>query len=411
MQVTPGDASGTALTKAHLAETEIIVRWTAEDAAHEDHFLARKMNPWRDILPPGMDKALQGATPGTSIRETSIPGKLLPGHRPRKIATIPRDCFRPFKLRGHLVTPQPGRFYPFPLLNSHPGIRTADVRPAFRVLAASDKEITVDFNHPLANYELDVEMRVLRVFPKAGVIRNSLPDWIADICEDGPGMQQHAPGLATDFHTPEANQRPDNTPDPEFYATARQHPHLDSTASTHLESLYSTLLTPDAQILDLMAGRFSHLPATPSAHITGLGLGQADLDANPALTTRTQHDLNAHPHLPHPDNHFDLIISSLSYEYLTNPKAVLAEAHRTLRPGGTIAIAFSNRWFPEKATLLWTILHDFERLALTLDHLKQTGFTNLTTTTHRNWPRPTDDPHIAETLLSDPLFLATGRKN
>ncbi len=404
------DATGLTLGRRELAQVEFVIRWQSDEAAHEEHFLARKVNPWRDILPPGMDEALRGAVAGDVVRETYIPGKLVPGPRPRKVAAIPRDCFRPFKLRGELITPRAGRFYPYGLLNAHPGIRSTDVRPAFRVLAVGDAELNVDFNHPLADRELDVEARVLSVYPKAGVSRNTLPDWIFDICEDGPGMQARARGLRTDFASPTALSRPDSAPDAQFYAQPRPLPHIDATAAGHLQAAYAALAKPGDQALDLMAGRFSHLPDGHGLTVTGLGLGSDDLAANPALTTRTEHDLNHDPTLPYPDAAFDLVLNSLSFEYLTDPAAVLAEVHRTLRPGGTVAVALSNRWFPEKATTLWTQLHDYERLALVLDHLLSTGFTHCATATYRNWPRPTDDPHIAQTLDSDPLLIATARK-
>jgi SAM-dependent methyltransferase len=87
----------------------------------------------------------------------------------------------------------------------------------------------------------------------------------------------------------------------------------------------------------------------------------------------------------------------------------MAEVARVLRPDGLCVVSFSNRWFPEKVTRIWQQLHEFERLGYVLE-IMQTCFHELTSTTFRNWPRASDDPHYFEKKVSDPLYLVTGRK-
>ncbi|MCK9239686.1 methyltransferase domain-containing protein [Desulfocurvus sp.] len=398
------------LTPAHLAEIWFTVRWTSAEADHEEHYLARKVAPRRDILPPGLVRALCDAGAGTRWSEVFPPGKLVPGPRPRKVAAIPRDLFKGLRLRGRLVEPYAGRFYPYALLSAHPGVRTADVRPAFRVLEAGGSTLTVDFNHPLAAAQLEVAARVERVYPRAGAVRGRLPDWVEDICQDGPGMQARAAGVPTDFAPPYALERADAGDDAAFYAVARPVAHIDATARGHLERVHAGLAAPGCRVLDLMTGAMTHLPPETDARVTGLGLGRADLEANARLDRRVEHDLNADPRLPLEDASFDLVLCSLSFEYLTAPGAVLAGALRVLRPGGTLAVSFSNRWFPEKVTALWAELHDFERMGLVLEHMRAAGFGRCRTVSFRNWPRPQDDPHIAQVLESDPLFVVTGTR-
>ena len=84
---------------------------------------------------------------------------------------------------------------------------------------------------------------------------------------------------------------------------------------------------------------------------------------------------------------------------------------RVLVPGGVLALAFSNRWFPPKAIQIWTELHEFERLGMVMEMFKRTpGFSNMHTLTRRGQPRPEDDPH-QEINESDPVFMACATKS
>jgi hypothetical protein len=85
-----------------------------------------------------------------------------------------------------------------------------------------------------------------------------------------------------------------------FYAAKRMVSHLDATALSTVEALVEGLVTEEAPvILDLMASWDSHLPkSVKPARVVGLGLNNEELQANPALTERIVHDLNADPALP-----------------------------------------------------------------------------------------------------------------
>ena len=123
-----------------------------------------------------------------------------------------------------------------------------------------------------------------------------------------------------------------------------------------------------------MASHDSHLPGRLGLDLCGLGLNDAELAANPQLSERVAQDLNACPLLPWPDASFDAVICTASIEYLTHPAEVLAEARRVLKPGGLLALSFSDRWFPTKAIAVWSRLHEFERLGLVLHLLREAGF-------------------------------------
>lgn len=393
------------LGKGMQGEVEFTVRWASNEARHEERYLARQVDPARDLLPPGMDAELRGARAGHVAGGVFAPGKLVPGYRPRKVADLPRDCFRKFKFGGRLIEPQAGRFYPFSLLTAHPGIRTTDVRPAFRVLGV-EGGLRVDINHPLAARELEVQARVVGVYSRRS--RGKLPDWIEEACVDGPGMQARAGELRTRFAFEGAFGRVEDAEDAIFYAAPRLVAHLDATAAGHLAGAYAERVPEGARVLDLMSSVHSHLPGDKGLDVTGLGMNAEELAANPLLRERVVHDLNRDPVLPFADESFDVVVCSLSVEYLTDPWAVAREMRRVLRPGGRCLVSFSNRWFPEKVVALWPQLHEFERMGLVLDCLSEAGFTSLETLSIRNHWRPEDDPHFAETWDSDPVYLVGG---
>lgn len=393
--------------KGKQGEVEFVVRWASDEARHEERYLARKVDPARDLLPPGMDADLREARAGDVARGTYNSGKLVPGYRPRKVADLPRDCFRKFKFGGRIVEPRPGRFYPYTLLSSHPGIRTTDVRPAFRVLD-TDGDLRVDINHPLAARKLEVEARVLGVYQRRS--RGKLPDWIEEVCLDGPGMQARASGARTRFDFEGAFTRPVDDDDAAFYAEPRLVAHLDAKAAELLAGEYAARMKEGWRVLDLLGAMHSHLPEDKELRVTGLGMNEEELAANGLLAERVVHDVNRDPKLPFDDGVFDAVVCSLSVEYLLDSWAAAREMRRVLRPGGRCLVSFSNRWFPEKVVALWTQLHEFERQGLVLDCLLEAGFTDLETLSIRNHWRPEDDPHYAETWDADPVYLVGGVK-
>ena len=149
---------------------------------------------------------------------------------------------------------------------------------------------------------------------------------------------------------PDATQRIDETPDDRFYAVARMVVHIDAATIAALADYYGEVLTPGADVLDLMSSWVSHLPETPAlGRVAGLGMNADELAANPRLSERVVQDLNANPTLPFDDASFDFVLNAVSVQYLTRPEAVFAEIARVLRPGGRSIVAMSHRCFPTKA--------------------------------------------------------------
>ncbi|MBU1004013.1 MAG: methyltransferase domain-containing protein [Proteobacteria bacterium] len=403
-----GEAIDAPLSRGMQAEVEFTVRWQSAEASHEERFLARKVDPFRDIFPPGMDAPLQGMKAGATSSGEYIPGKLVPGLRPRKVAVLDRGCFKPMRIGGCIIEPRSGRFYPYQLLNSHPGIRTADARPAFRVLEVCGSDVKVDFNHPLADRQLAVEARLIKVYDRRS--RGKLLDWMEEICRNGPGMQARAHGMRTNFEVPAATRCEEGEASGAL-VPLRLKAQVDATALHLIREQYASWLPPGGKVLDLMSSTPSQLPDDMDLVVTGLGLAVQELEANPWLSERLVHDLNAESALPLDDGIFDSVVNTLSVQDLADAQAVAAEALRVLKPGGQYIVSFSNRWVPEAVSALWAELHDFERLGLVLDQLLEAGFTDCRTVSIRNHWRPKNDPLFAETWDSDPVFLVSGIKN
>lgn len=171
--------------------------------------------------------------------------------------------------------------------------------------------------------------------------------------------------------------REDPSPDADFYDPPRLVTHIDDGAIAAVGDLYAELgLDGDAhgprRVLDLMSSWVSHLRSAP-AELVVLGMNAAELDANPMATERVVQDLNSDPTLPLPDASVDGVLCCVSIDYLVRPVEVLAEVARVLRPGGPVAITFSNRCFPTKAIRGWLLTDDAQHCAIVAEYLRLAG--------------------------------------
>jgi SAM-dependent methyltransferase len=219
-----------------------------------------------------------------------------------------------------------------------------------------------------------------------------------------------APAWLTDA---EAFTRTDETDDGRFYQKDRFVNHLDDTARSTVERLIGRLAPQNhPRVLDLMAGWDSHLPPGLAAEeVVGLGMNENELRANSTLTRRVIHDLNRDPELPFEDGEFDLVLNTVSVDYMTQPLAVFGEVARILKPGGLFLVIFSNRMFPTKAVKIWREAEEEDRVKLVREYFALTGgFATPEEFVSKGKPRPKTDKYAKYGLPSDPIYAVHARR-
>lgn len=381
--------------------------WQSAVATHHDYLFIPNWQFWQTPLPESLTAALvtNPLAIGDTVTVSFTAGELVSAFDSQKLITITQSQFRRQQRHG-MVEPHLGRFYPQGYAYQALGCLPTDTQP-LRVIAQDHEHLTVDINHPLANYSLTLNLTGIPTFHGSTLPAASLSQLLTD---HGPGLQAPYPTVASDFYTDYPFQRANPAPDTEFYTQPRLVQHLDTTAIEQVQAIYGQLLQPGMRVLDLMSSWVSHLPTNLNdIEVTGLGLNASELKANPCLKDFYVHDLNQLPILPFADNSFDAVISTVSVEYLTQPLTIWQELVRVTRSGGIIIMVFSTRWFPPKVISLWTELHPFERQGLVLDYFVQTNcFKQISTQSIRGLPRPINDPHSKQTKFSDPVFVVYG---
>ncbi len=205
--------------------------------------------------------------------------------------------------------------------------------------------------------------------------------------------------------SPQETQKEDPTDDLLFYAAPRLVYHVDEAFMAKLQVLLEKVLPPEAEILDLMSSWVSHLPqGYEPKRVVGHGMNTVELSQNPVLNDYFVQNLNENPKLSLDDESFDVVLITVSIQYLERPVEVLQELNRILKPGGSVVISFSNRMFPTKAIQAWSSRSDDERLELVTRYIRTAGgFENIETHAQADssssaWWMPwaqTEDPFYA----------------
>jgi ubiquinone/menaquinone biosynthesis C-methylase UbiE len=102
----------------------------------------------------------------------------------------------------------------------------------------------------------------------------------------------------------------------------------------------------DGELARRVAARFAQVIATDvSPQVLSTAHGPANVSFRP---------LDANGALPFEDGAFEALVSLSTLQYLFDPEAFLAEAHRVLAPGGTLVVEVPNMaYLPQRLRLLW----------------------------------------------------------
>jgi hypothetical protein len=393
-----------------LADIEFRLNWKSAEAAHTEVYYGQHISLWWDIIPKKLYEQLLFKTVSDRIEYYLEPGDSRFRYDPKKLSFIRRSQFdREFRPDA-VIEPRYGRFYPKGLLKDVPGVYRQNIQ-TFRCVGFDDHQLQVDFNHPLSEKELHLTAVIHSVTKGTRSTGGRCTDWIETIA-GGPGMQIRTNGKPTDFFSDDPFSRKDNDEDGRFYVNPRFVNHVDNAAIGQISDLYGKFLKPGMRVLDLMSSWTSHVP--PQVHLgklTGLGLNKEELQANEQLSDYVIHDLNINPRLPFNDNSFDVVVCTVSVEYMIRPFEVFEEINRILKPGCYFVVTFSDRWFPPKVVKIWHEMHEFERIGLVMEYFLASGkYRNLETFSIRGLPRPLDDKYYGQRRVSDPVFCVAGAR-
>ncbi|MGQ4809065.1 hypothetical protein NKDENANG_02461 [Candidatus Entotheonellaceae bacterium PAL068K] len=201
---------------------------------------------------------------------------------------------------------------------------------------------------------------------------------------------------------PEHFARLDESPDTEFYSMPRKVVHIDAAAIAAIKQFIREVFPVNSVVLDLLSSWRSHWPeGFPKQRLVGLGLNAEEMVDNPDLDDYVVHDVNADPHLPFADALFDAVILTVSIQYLIKPVDTFREVNRCLKPGGVLAVIFSNRMFPTKAVAIWRTLNDQRHVDLVGTYFQLAGnFVDL----------QAQNRTPAVTSYTDPVYVVMARK-
>jgi FKBP-type peptidyl-prolyl cis-trans isomerase 2 len=395
-----------------LASLTFTLHWSDGRVEHEDKMHVDTFSVWReaDFLPTEIGARIAGMRAGDSVQATLPAGEVTGAwDATREISGSPSRFDRAYR-RGLEVEPRYGRFYTQGIFHGLQGIVREALEPA-RITALDEQTMRVDLNHPLARFPFRVVCQVDQVLPGSDMRGGRCSSPLGELVRHPGFAAPVQEGLDTRFGDDEHGMaRMDEREDKLFYSNSRFVQHLDLRALKTVNALYARLLPKEADVLDLMASYDSQLQACSLRNLHILGMNAEELQANNSATARVVQDLNQEQTLPYEDASLDAVVCTASVEYLVQPQNNFAEVLRVLRPGGVFILTFSNRWFPTKAIQVWSELHEFERVGMVTQWLRQSGFDRLHTFSSRGWPRLQDDPHSGNAAMSDPVYAAWGLK-
>jgi len=208
------------------------------------------------------------------------------------------------------------------------------------------------------------------------------------------------------------NQRTklDPSDDALFYRSPRFVTHVDEGFIAQLTALYRDRISPNSRVFDFMSSWVSHLPTDVQyAHVEGHGLKGEELARNKQLDHYFVQNLNQNQIFPLEDCSFDVVVNTVSVQYIQYPEQIFAEVYRVLKPGGIAIFSFSNRMFYEKAIAAWRDNSEGARVALVKSYFEMIpGFGNIESVIKKS-----DTPALLQMLgmgSGDPFYAVIAER-
>ncbi len=402
---------------------ELTLSWSDDLVTYEDHYFLVKTNFWRDFYPAVLDYQIKRSELHQTLEINYKAGEFFKGaglgeYEKHDIKNIQEYLFKPYVKGGdplkaalqHGIQASIGRFYPRGYIEGVAGCFREDMRP-FRVLKKQDKSLEIDLNHPLMHLPLKLTATIIDIFDAQQQNGGRCTDIAELITYDGPGMQCLLPSQSSDYFSAMPFSRLIEDDDTLFYEKIESGDIVDLTAIDTVQNFYAKFIDNGAHVLDLMACEKSFIAAELNCTISGLGLMESELKNNQALSDYTVHDLNKVTKLPYQDQQFDVVVCSFAMEYVIQPFEIFKQVARILKPGGTFMVAFSDRFYKQKAIALWEDVHLFERMGVVLEYFRQSDeFSELLCESSRGKIRTEDDPFKNSNIYSCPMFMIKGKR-
>jgi SAM-dependent methyltransferase len=182
------------------------------------------------------------------------------------------------------------------------------------------------------------------------------------------------------------------------------------------------MLCREPRVLDIMSSWISHFPETqPFGFVAGIGISELELQRNsvsprPSLWLSVcRHrlicvfvqsldeyqvvDLNVSTSIPYEANNFDFVTCTSGIEYLTNPREVLSECWRVLRPEGRLMIVVSDKFIHAKTIKWWKTANTSQRVQYATSLLSNLNTANCNTAPQLEVLDLSPDPGRTDSLI------------
>jgi len=147
-----------------IAHVKFTAKWNNESRSHTAIRHVEKFNVWRDIdlLPEQLKKDVLHQPVGKGGDHKFTSGNVVSAWQSTNLFTLPLKNF--YGVLPKLVEPKAGRFYPKDWIKGVKDVYFGNMFPV-RVVEVTDNEITVDFNHSLSSYDINLNVEIMDIFP------------------------------------------------------------------------------------------------------------------------------------------------------------------------------------------------------------------------------------------------------